>query len=220
MKRALFLFFLLALGCGDSEQVSNPSGPSAGQAGSGGSGGSDDKVVGVLCDVVAEQHPLAPTAHVTECSPLSQDLYTSNPPSSGNHYPVWAAFKAYDQPIPRGYYLHDEEHGAVVFLYNCPEGCPEDVAALKAIVAALPVDPLCTDPAGPQRRAIITPDPKIDSKFAVAAWGWTLKAPCVDPQSFSAFARAHYAKAVENFCINGTDVLAVGVAPGCGEEAK
>jgi hypothetical protein len=49
----------------------------------------------------------------------SQVEYDSNPPSSGPHYPIWAAFRVYTSPVPRPYYVHDLEHGAVVLVYNC-----------------------------------------------------------------------------------------------------
>ena len=38
--------------------------------------------------------------------------------------------------MPRGFYLHDEEHGAVVILYNCPTGCDADLANLASFLAA------------------------------------------------------------------------------------
>jgi hypothetical protein len=202
---ALVSALLLACGGEDTAAPAASSGGAAGQS------------AAPLCDVQIAQHPLAPTLHVAECSPLSTENFSSIPPSSGNHYPRWAAFKGYDQTIPWGYYIHSMEHGAVVFLYNCPDGCPEDIAALKTLIEQLPEDPLCTDPAGPRRRILLVPEPKISSKFAAAAWGWTLQAPCVDPSTFAAFARDHYAQATEDFCNDGVDVLAEGLQAGCGE---
>ena len=70
------------------------------------------------CFVRIDSPPLQPGNHV----PIGSNITTwdSNPPSSGDHYPVWAAFQEYDAAVPRGYYVHDLEHGAVDFLYNCP----------------------------------------------------------------------------------------------------
>ena len=45
-------------------------------------------------------------------------MYDSNPPSSGPHYPIWADFKEYATPVPDGYLVHAEEHGAVL-LRDC-----------------------------------------------------------------------------------------------------
>ena len=49
------------------------------------------------------------------------------------HYPVWRAYDRTYAALDRGYYLHDAEHGAIVLLYNCPDGCPEVVAGIEAI---------------------------------------------------------------------------------------
>lgn len=169
------------------------------------------------CEAVEQSHVSLPSPHVDECSTLTDGDFSSNPPSSGAHYGVWAAFKSYTQPMPRGYYLHSLEHGGVAFLYNCPEGCPDDVAALQAIIDQLPSDPRCTAPAGPRRRMILAPEPNLKTRFAAAAWLHTLSAPCVEAAAFDAFARDHYAKGPEDICIDGTDVVARGIAPGCGQ---
>ena len=190
--------------------------------GGGGSAGSVADIKGDRCEVTVSQQPLIPGQHVEECSYLGDDSYNSNPPSSGKHYPVWAAFKTYAEPVPRGYWIHDMEHGAVVFLYNCPEGCADEVAVLQQVADQLPVDPLCTatDPQGPKRRVVITPDPKLPTRFAAASWGWTMTAPCADPEGFDAFARAHYGQGTEVLCGNGSDVIAKGVTyASCGSTA-
>jgi len=159
------------------------------------------------CFVRIDSPPLQPGNHV----PIGTDITTwdSNPPSSGDHYPIWAAFQEYDAAVPRGYYVHDLEHGAVDYLYHCPDAgddggaCAAIVAKLEQAVAAMPDDPLCTDP-GVRVRFVMTPDPLIDHPVAAAAWGWTYVADCVDLPTLEAFAKAHYAQAPENFCTNGT----------------
>jgi hypothetical protein len=108
--------------------------------------------------------------------------------------------------VPRGYYVHDLEHGAIVFTYNCgAAGCPDIVAALHQAADSLPDDPLCTSAGeGIRVRMVITPDPLLDVVVAAAAWGWTYKAACVDLPSLEAFAAAHYGQGPEDFCTNGT----------------
>ena len=142
--------------------------------------------------------------------PIGTDITTwdSNPPSSGDHYPVWAAFQEYDAAVPRGYYVHDLEHGAIDFLYDCPTDAGDDggacaaiVAGLRQAVASLPDDPLC-DPSV-RVRFVLTPDPLVDHPVAACAWGWTYNADCVDLPTLEAFAKAHYGQAPENFCTNG-----------------
>lgn len=205
------------LSCGEDESAKPSASDLGNSAGSAGTAGTAGQMDTPWCEVEITQHPLAPTVHVDECSPLSDENFTSNPPSSGNHYPRWAAYKSYDAPIPRGYSVHCMEHGAVILLYNCPEGCPEDVAALQKILDQLPEDPICTDPEGPRHRTLLLPDPHIPSRFAASSWGWTLQAPCVDPPSFTAFIHDHYGKGTEDECKDGIDPITEGISANCGE---
>lgn len=176
--------------------------------GAGGAGG------GNLCQPTTELPPLEPGIHVALCSVIN---YTSNPPTSGSHYPIWAAFKSYPQAIPRGFWVHDMEHGAVVIAYNCPMGCAAELAQIEAMLAARPADPLCVMPL--TGRYILTPDPLLDSQFAVVAWGAVMKSDCLNVAAMNAFIDQHYAKAPENTCANGVDVLdpGSGIPANCGE---
>jgi len=157
--------------------------------------------------------------------------YATNPPSTGNHYPLWAAFGVYDRPVPRGFWVHDLEHGAVVITYNCSD-CAADVEAAKAFIEQLPVDSSCAGASGgtgAKRRIVLTPDPLLDVRFAASAWqgpasddggvgtGFTLRASCFDVDAFGAFVTAHYARGPENFCTDGVDPFGPdGGAPLCG----
>jgi len=166
------------------------------------------------CTVKIESPPLLPGNHVA----IGTDITTwdSNPPSSGDHFPIWAAFQEYPTPVPRGYYVHDLEHGAVVLLYNCAlladagtsdaggdagSACDALIAGLRQVVASIPTDPLC-DPSI-RVRYVLTPDPLIAYPIAAAMWGWTYNADCLDLPTLEAFAQDHYAQAPENFCTNG-----------------
>jgi hypothetical protein len=153
-----------------------------GSAPLGGAGGAAE------CDVVVKQQVLAPGTHVTECTPVD---YATNPPSSGSHYPVWADFGAYDFPLPRGYWVHNLEHGAVVVTYNCT-GCDAEVAQAAAWIKTLKTDATCVP--GPAR-ILLVPDPKLDVPWAASSWGYTLKAQCFDAAAFSAFYNAHAGQA-------------------------
>ncbi len=155
------------------------------------------------CPVEIDQEPLLRADHV----PIgSQITWNSNPPSSGAHYPIWAAYQAYTAPVPRGYYVHDLEHGAIVFAYQCPSGsCPEIAAELQSVSDSLPDDPLCTGGGeGVRVRTDITPYPLIDVPVAAAAWGWVYKAACFDAPTLKAFALAHYGQGPEDLCSDGT----------------
>jgi hypothetical protein len=164
------------------------------------------------CAAVEQQHGIEGQTHVPECSTIA---YGTKPPSSGNHYGNWAAFKVYTNPIPPGYWVHDLEHGAVVLTYNCEDGCGGDVAAAEAMIVALPSDPLCLATATVPRRIVMTPDPSLDVQFAASAWGFTLRANCFDADVFRSFIDRHYGASPESVCGGGID-LATGVPPGCG----
>src|SRR5215469_7417837 len=63
------------------------------------------------CGAVTQQHAIEGFNHVDACSYVD---YHTLPPSSGDHYPFWAAYMTYDQPVPEGYWVHNLEHGAIV----------------------------------------------------------------------------------------------------------
>jgi len=158
------------------------------------------------CAAVEQRFGIEGQDHVPVCTKVQ---YGTKPPSSGSHYPVWAAFKTYGSAIPEGYWVHDLEHGGVVISYHCPDGCASDVAAAQKMIDALPDDPLCTGLAeGVRHRVVLTPDPKLDVPFAASAWGWTLRARCFDPDAFREFFDRHYGQAPENFCNDGANVTA------------
>lgn len=153
------------------------------------------------CGAVEQRHSIEGHDHVAICDPVR---YRSKPPSSGNHYPVWAAYKTYDAPIAEGFWVHDLEHGAVVLTYDCPDGCAADVQAAKDMLAAFPADGTCVAPV--RARLVLTPDPDLDVTFAASAWGYTLRASCFDPVVFRDFALRHYAQGPEDLCGDGSDV--------------
>ena len=154
--------------------------------------------------------------HVTACS---QIVWPTNPPTSGQHYPIWAAFKDYGKPVPRGFWLHSAEHSAIVLAYNCAHAvgaCTDLVAKLTSFAAGYAADPLCDTTVG--NRIIVTPDPLLDVAFAAVAWGHSLKGSCFESAPVKAFADLHYGKNYENFCSDGVDPTdpASGFAADCG----
>lgn len=55
----------------------------------------------------------------THVNDISDATYNSNPPTSGNHFPIWAKRGLYDRVLSDGYLIHSLEHGYVVLSYNC-----------------------------------------------------------------------------------------------------
>jgi hypothetical protein len=143
-------------------------------------------------------HPNEGANHLVTCSSA---CYGTMPPSSGNHYPTWPVYKAYDQPVPWGFLVHGLEHGSIVVVYNCPCDCPDEVAAAKAWIATLPSDARCDAPP----RVVLAPDPTLDVRWAASAWGWTLRAATFQPAAFQSFFDAHYDHASESICGGAAD---------------
>jgi hypothetical protein len=163
---------------------------SAGELGEGGAPEVCSPGAPGVCGAVVSSCQLSTGVHVPACTPI---VYSSNPPSSGEHYPTWADFGVYDFPLPRGYWMHNLEHGAVVVTYNCPNGCAEELAAAKTWLAALTPDATC--PAGPAR-ILLVPDPLLDVTWAASSWGFTLRADCFDAAVFSKFFSDHAGQAI------------------------
>ena len=149
------------------------------------------------CLALIESHPSEGASHIVCTGPAS---YQTVPPSSGNHYPKWPDFHTYDQPVPWGNLVHALEHGAVVIVYNCPQGCADEVARAQALIDQLPADPLCTPP--DVRRVILAPDPTLPAaiRWAASAWTWTLRAPCFDEAPLRTFVSQHYGQGSEATC--------------------
>jgi hypothetical protein len=152
--------------------------------------------------------PVSGAAHVATCTAVT---YATNPPSGGDHWPIWAAFRKYDTPIPAEMLVHDLEHGSVALLFRCDGACPEVVAALDAVFDAI-TDDGCPS-GGPASRMVRAPDPDLPTPIAAAAWGATYTATCIDAASLLAFTKAHYRKGPEDTCADGVDVSS---AAACG----
>jgi hypothetical protein len=84
--------------------------------------------------------------------------YNSEPPTSGPHLPYVAPWGIHTEPIPRQLQVHNLEDGGVMVQYNCPDGCPDLVAKLKAIVS------------GYDRQVILAPYPGMKTRLALTAW--------------------------------------------------
>lgn len=125
--------------------------------------------------------------------------YGSNPPAGGDHYPYWATWGIHSDTVPSEYFVHNEEHGGVILLYNCTsltaDACSAIVSTLTGLVNAQPTDPICVaQQTGVPNRMVMTADPDIPGPVAAAAWGWYYNESeaCVDVASLEAFITAHY----------------------------
>lgn len=160
------------------------------------------------CTTVVMQDRDDGAEHAVTCSPLT---FAFNPATSGTHFSNWAAYKTYTKPVPEGFLVHSLEHGAVVVGYDCPDGCPAEVAMAEAWIASLGTDALCP---GQPHKVILAPNPGLAVRWAATAWTWSIIADCLDTAALGTFFRAHYGKTPESpVCGGGTDLSAVGWCP-------
>jgi len=159
------------------------------------------------CNAVETSFENGTRDHLPECSDIE---YSMSPPVFGDHYPFWAAFQTYDYPVPLGYLVHSLEHGAVIFFYDCPDGCADEVSTVQAFIAALPDDPRCSEAV--KHQVILVPRPGLGSRWAASAWGYSLTADCFDRAIFQGFYDPHLGQGPENLCNQGI-AIAEGACP-------
>jgi len=152
------------------------------------------------CTVTTATVAIPSATHVENCSPID---YECSPPAGGSHYGSWAAYREYDAAIPWAFLVHNMEHGGVVLSYNCPSGCVAVVEALRAIRTDFAADRFCAPAV--RNRLLIVPSPSLDVPIAVAAWGRSYTATCLDRPSLDAFVQESYAHGPEDTCAAGID---------------
>src|SRR5262245_10968016 len=101
------------------------------------------------CIEVLQNPPNQGWDHYTSDSVLE---WQAEPPTSGPHFTEWTRYGAYSTPIPRGYWIHNLEHGGIVMLYRS-DAPASIVAQMRAVYAAMPRDPQCD-----HSRTVLTPD--------------------------------------------------------------
>jgi hypothetical protein len=126
--------------------------------------------------------------HIAIASALHQTGaidYPIKPPVGGNHNPCWGQWRVYDTPLPVENWVHNLEHGGVVLLYNCPDGCKAEVSDLSDFVGAHP-------------RTLLTKYTDMDKRFAVIAWEYRLLMDDLDLDAVDEFYVAHFDQAPES----------------------
>jgi hypothetical protein len=82
--------------------------------------------------------------------------------------------------------VHNLEHGGVVFLYDCPEGCADEVAELTALTGEL------------ETFVLLSPYDELPTRFAAVSWGWRYLTDCFARDDFEAFYLRHFDRAPES----------------------
>jgi hypothetical protein len=116
------------------------------------------------------------TAHVDSDAGVRLD-YNHYPPSSGTHYgDQIAPWGVYTLPIEEGVFVHNLEHGGVVFLYNCPEACPELEQQFQDFYDKAPVVPTH----GTKKILVAPYDRDMPTQIVALAWGHQLNLETFD----------------------------------------
>jgi hypothetical protein len=168
----------------------------------GGCGGGGDGGGGVVtgppdptCPATVESVPNEGWTHVPEGSVVN---YRANPPASGPHYPVWARYQEHASVVARPYWVHNLEHGAIVFAYR-PDAPAATVSALRSVFQGLPNDSACG-----HRRALMVPDPLLPRMTAVVAADFVVSSDCVSASLVHDFAIQRRGHGPEQVCDDGT----------------
>lgn len=193
MKRGLLLLAIAA--CGDDGSGITPD--ATGEVPVGG------------CDGVLHTIAGEPGIHMSSGSNID---WSTNPPATGAHYPQWAGWDRLYENLDRGNWVHNAEHGGVILLYNCPDGCSDVVDQLLDVSRNAGADPLCTAPV--TKRVIIARDLLLPAEVQVAAVAWNTyyTASCFDPY-VATFARERYGRGPERTCADGVPFGGVPVDP-------
>ena len=122
---------------------------------------------------------LMPTAvHVPEGQGV---LYSTAPPTSGNHWPGWIQCGFYTEEAPDEFIVHNMEHGNVIISYNLSD--PGEITRLRQLVGTLPND---------DKYGVTRPYSRIPpGTVAMTAWGVMDLAQSVDEEPIRAFFEAY-----------------------------
>ena len=167
---------------------------------------------GVTADPTAALRKAGCTYRVVTAAKAGQHVNDLNatpnwntfPPSSGPHYPRWAAWGFYTDPVPLLKAVHNLEHGGIEIEWgNTVNGA--EIAKLRRFYSSSP------------NAMLAFPLPKLGNKIALVAWtqkpgesrgqGRVAKCARFDQPAFTAFRDAFRGKGPERFRV---DVLKPG----------
>jgi hypothetical protein len=161
------------------------------------------------CDGILHSIPGESGVHMPAGTAIE---WSTNPPATGPHFPSWAGWDRHYENLERGYWVHNAEHGGVILLYNCPDGCADVVDELLAVARNAAIDDTCTAPI--TKRVIVAADPLLPegTQVAAVAWNTYYTASCFDPY-VATFMRSRYRHGPEDTCANGIPFGGVPISP-------
>jgi hypothetical protein len=142
------------------------------------------------CGACEESRPVTSANHV-----LGTIDYPDPPPTGGDHNPCWATWGVHDEIVQPENWVHNLEHGGIVFLYRSPDALGTSgtdgsaaggtLADIDALVQRLP-------------RTLVTEYAALPKAFAVVAWGHRLVSDCVDLKAAQDFYTEHFNQGPED----------------------
>lgn len=133
------------------------------------------------CGGCAQSLPVTSAIHV-----MGRVDYPDTPPASGPHNGrCWSDWGVLETEVPPERWVHNLEHGGVVFLHHCPDGCDTDLSTMRELVTG-------------RRFTLMTAYAELPTRFAVIAWGVRMLSDCLDRQAFEAFYDTHVNRAPES----------------------
>jgi hypothetical protein len=144
--------------------------------------------------------------------------YEFCPPTSGAHYngepdgPIPTRFySSKESPLAQGW-VHNLEHGQMVVLYRCPEGCTDSAqAALQALQPQLPPSPLCAFPAS--ESVAVAPFDDMPTPYAALTWGRVMFLDSLDVAAIATFSAQSADRGPEPECQNAVPGASPSAAP-------
>jgi hypothetical protein len=122
-------------------------------------------------------------------------VFAENPPALGFYHPQFhPRYGVASEPIPPSVWVHNLAHGEVVLAFKCGDACPDVVASVEQLQAALPSSP---NSRGRGARLVATPYDDMGYPFAVLAWGKRLLLSQLDYDAVAEFYVANVDRGVE-----------------------
>jgi hypothetical protein len=124
---------------------------------------------------------------VTSATHTTAELeFGAEPPTGGNHSPCWGKWGVQDKPLRPEYLVHNLEHGGIALLYNCPDGCEDELKWLTAFTLR-------------NELTILTQYPALRTRFGLSAWQARATSDCLDTDFVQSFYAQRVDRAPEQF---------------------
>jgi hypothetical protein len=153
---------------------------------------STPRPTGTVCDrcgACEESIPPASANHV-----LGPIYYPDPPPTGGDHNPCWATWGVHHDVVAPENWVHNLEHGGIVFLYESRAAVSSADAAADAGDGVSEIDALVEK----LPRTLDTQYSALPKAFATVAWGYRLVSNCVDLNAAADFYTEHFNQGPED----------------------